>query len=73
MIVLRYSIASRCLNLSLTGEGGLIDKEPFLRITDAQMEDLDSIPHKDEYHSIGFSSSLLSQVKERLKDLPIVL
>ena len=69
-LILRYSVASRSFNLSLVGVGGLIDREPFLRIGEDQMEDLDGDPSRYEYHRISFPSSLLPKVKERLKDLP---
>jgi hypothetical protein len=69
---LSYSSAQRAILMRLVNEGDLMEKTPFLEITQAQMEDLNDHP-TGKYVRITFPAKLSDEVKERLKGLPIIV
>jgi len=67
---LSYSLSNRKILLSLVGPGDVMEKTPFLEISQQDMEDLNAEPI-GTYTRITFPSKLFAEVKKRLKGLPI--
>ena len=74
LLGIRPSLLWNRLEFFPLSEGALIDKDPVLVISREEWEDLiDEIKYPIQCMSISYPAKLHAKVKERLKDLPIVL